>query len=51
MKLCAVVGNQPLGTHARGIDNQAALAVERNADVGEGGVIASPVPSEGGGYG
>ena len=47
MKLCAVVGDQPLGTHARGIDNQAALAVERNADVGKGGVEASPVPSEG----
>ena len=51
MKLCAVVGDQPLGTHARGIDNEAALAVERNADVGEGGVEASPVPSEGGGNG
>ena len=46
MKLCAVVGDQPLGTHARGIDNEAALAVERNADVGEGGVEASPVPSK-----
>ena len=47
MKLCAVVGDQPLGAHAWGIDNEASLVVERNADVGKGGVITSPVPSEG----